>query len=198
MITYLKGKVATLAPTYIILDVNGIGYQAKISLNTYGAVKEMDEVLIHTHLYYIRDDVPTLYGFSVQAEKKRFLDLISISGVGAGAAMMVLSSLSPDELQRTIINEEIKTIQSVKGIGLKTAQRIVLELKDKMIKEGWTEEKTLNQSSLGNTLQNEALTALTTLGIPRNTAQKKIDAILKKSAQDIVLEELIKQALREV
>ena len=109
--------------------------------------------------------------------------------------MMVLSSLSPEELQRAIVNEEIKTIQGVKGIGLKTAQRIVLELKDKMVKEGW-EEKSSDQPQISNTIQNEALSALITLGIPRSSAQKSIDAILKEFGQEIKLEELIKQALR--
>lgn len=194
MIAYLKGKVAELDPTYAIIDINGVGYQAKISLNTFANIKEMKEVLLHTHLH-IREDAHTLYGFSSQAERKRFLELISISGVGASTAMMVLSSLSAEELQRAIVNEEIKTIQGVKGIGLKTAQRIVLELKDKMIKEGW-EEKAQEQPQISNTLQVEALSALITLGIPRSVAQKSIDAILKEFGQEIKLEELIKQALR--
>ncbi len=194
MIAYLKGKVAEIDPTFVIVDIHGIGYRAKISLNTYGVIKEMPEVLLHTHLH-IKEDAHTIYGFAEAAERKRFLDLISISGVGASTAMMVLSSLSPEELQRAIVNEEIKTIQGVKGIGLKTAQRIVLELKDKMVKEGW-EEKNLDQPQISNTLQNEALSALITLGIPRATAQKTIDAILKEFGQEIKLEELIKQALR--
>ena len=194
MIAYLKGNLTEKDPTYVNIEISGIGYHVKISLQTYGAIKEMDEVLLHTHLH-IREDAHTLYGFSSMAEKKRFLDLISISGVGASTAMMVLSSLNADELQRAIANEDVKTIQGVKGIGLKTAQRIVLELKDKMIKEGW-EEKAADQSKIGNTLENEALSALITLGIPRNTAQKSIDAILKEFGQEIKLEELIKQALR--
>lgn len=194
MITYLKGSISEVDPTYVIIDIHGIGYQAKISLNTFGVIKEMQEVLLHTHLN-IREDAHTLYGFAEAAERKRFLELISISGVGASTAMMVLSSLSPEELQRAIVNEEIKTIQGVKGIGLKTAQRIVLELKDKMIKEGW-EEKSSEQPLISNTLQNEALSALITLGIPRASAQKTIDSILKEYGQEIKLEELIKLALR--
>ena len=194
MIAYLKGKVAEVDPTYVIVDINGIGYQAKISLNTYGVIKEMPEVMLHTHLH-IREDAHTLFGFAEAAERKRFLDLTSISGVGASTAMMVLSSLSPEELQRAIVNEEIKTIQGVKGIGLKTAQRIVLELKDKMVKEGW-EEKSSDQPIISNTLPNEALSALITLGIPRASAQKTIDSILKEYGQEIKLEELIKLALR--
>ncbi len=194
MIAYLKGKLTEKDPTYVIVDINGIGYQVKISLNTYGVIKSLDEALLHTH-FHVREDAHTLFGFSEMAEKKRFLDLISISGVGASTAMMVLSSLSPAELQQAIVNEDVKTIQSVKGIGLKTAQRIVLELKDKMIKEGW-EEKNLDSPHIGNTLPSEALSALITLGIPRSAAQKSIDAILKEFGQEIKLEELIKQALR--
>lgn len=194
MIAFLRGKIEEIDPTYVVLDMNGIGYHVKISLNTYGSIKSMPEVLLHTH-FHVREDAHTLFGFSAQAERKRFLDLISISGVGASTAMMVLSSLSPEELQGAIVNEDVKTIQGVKGIGLKTAQRIVLELKDKMIKEGW-EEKNLDQPQISNTLQNEALSALITLGIPRSSAQKSIDAILKEFGQEIKLEELIKHALR--
>ena len=194
MIAYLKGKLTEKDPTFVIIDIQGVGYQVKISLNTYAAIKHLDEALLHTHLH-IREDAHVLFGFSTPAEKKRFLDLISISGVGAATAMMVLSSLSPEELQHAIVNGDLKLIQGVKGIGLKTAQRIVLELKDKMIKEGW-EEKHLESPKISNTLQNEALSALVTLGIPRPAAQKSIDAILKEFGQEIKLEELIKQALR--
>lgn len=194
MIAYLKGKLAEKDPTFVIVDIHGVGYQVKISLNTYAAIKQLDEAMLHTHLH-IREDAHLLFGFATFAEKKRFLDLISISGVGATTAMMVLSSLSPEELQHAIVNGDVKLIQAVKGIGLKTAQRIVLELKDKMIKEGW-EEKHLESPKISNTLQNEALSALVTLGIPRPTAQKSIDAILKEFGQEIKLEELIKQALR--
>ena len=194
MITYLRGKLIDKDPTYVVIDIQGIGYHVKISLNTFSAIKEMNDVLLHTHLH-IREDAHTLFGFSEMAEKKRFLDLISISGVGATTAMMVLSSLSPAELQHAIVNEQINVIKGVKGIGQKTAQRIVLELKDKMIKEGW-EEKSLESPEIGNTLQNEALSALITLGISRGAAQKSIDAILKEFGQEIKLEELIKQALR--
>jgi len=194
MIAYLKGRIAERDPTYVIVDMQGVGYMVKISLQTYGAIKHLDEVLLHTHLH-IREDAHILYGFSERAEKKRFLDLISISGVGASTALMVLSSLNPTELQEAIVSENVKAIQSVKGIGAKTAQRIVLELKDKMVKEGW-EEKATEQPKISNTLQNEALSALITLGIPRSAAQKSIDAILKEFGQEIKLEELIKQALR--
>lgn len=194
MISYLRGKIAEKDPTYVVMDIQGVGYLVKISLHTFGAIKSLEETILHTHLH-IREDAHTLFGFSEMSEKNRFLDLISISGVGASTAMMVLSSLNPSELQQAIANEDVKTIQGVKGIGLKTAQRIVLELKDKMIKEGWTEQSQ-EVSKISNTLQNEALSALITLGIPRSSAQKSIDAIIKEFGQEIKLEELIKQALR--
>ena len=194
MISYLKGKLVEKDPTFVVMDIQGVGYYVKISLNTFSVIKEMNEALVHTHLH-IREDAHTLFGFSETAEKKRFLDLISISGVGANTAMMVLSSLSPGELQQAIVNEQINVIKGVKGIGQKTAQRIVLELKDKMIKEGW-EEKSIESPKISNTLQNEALSALITLGIPRGAAQKSIDAIVREFGQEIKLEELIKQALR--
>lgn len=194
MIIYLRGKLVEKEPTFVVIDIQGIGYHVRISLNTFSAIKEMKEVLVHTHLH-ISENAHTLFGFSDIEEKKRFLDLISINGVGANTAMMVLSALNASELQQAIINEQINVIKGVKGIGQKTAQRIIMELKDKMIKEGW-EEKSLKSPKDSNTLLNEALSALLMLGIPRSAAQKSIDAIVKEVGQEIKLEELIKQALR--
>lgn len=195
MINYLKGTLVVKDPTHVVVDVNGIGYEAKISLNTYSAIKTMDSAKIFTHLH-IKEDAHTLYGFSDEAEKKRFLDLISISGVGPGTGLMILSSLSAGELQRAIVGEDIKTIQSVKGVGLKTAQRIVLELKDKMKKEGLLDKVVELIPNTDNTLRNEALSALTTLGIAKPAAEKSIDVILKQYGSQIKLEELIKLALK--
>lgn len=195
MIHYIQGKLAVVDPTYVVVDINGMGYEAKISLITYSAIKDRQQAKLYTHLH-IKEDAHTLFGFADQAEKRRFLDLISISGVGPSTGLMILSSLSPDELQRAIVSEDVKTIQSVKGIGLKTAQRIVLELKDKMKKEGLL-EKGLEISAIPhNTLRSEALSALTTLGISKPTAEKSLDIILKKEGSQIKLEELIKLALK--
>jgi holliday junction DNA helicase RuvA len=194
MINYLKGKLVEKDPTYVVVDVRDIGYVAKISLHTYSAIKTLDETKLFTYLH-IREDAHTLYGFADQAERKRFLDLISISGVGAATALMVLSSLSPDELHQAIVNERVNVIQGVKGIGLKTAQRIVLELKDKLAKEGLL-DRTVELARPGNTLQNEALSALVTLGIPRATALKNIETVLNEHGGDMKLEDLIKQVLR--
>lgn len=195
MINYLEGTIAVKDPTYLVIDINGIGYEAKISLITYTAIKNLDKAKIYTHLH-IKEDAHTLFGFSEVSEKRRFLDLISISGVGPSTGLMILSSLSPEELQQAILSDDVKTIQSVKGIGLKTAQRIVLELKDKMKKEGLVEKEVGFKSSINNSLRNEALSALTTLGIGKPAAEKSIDAILKQQGQQIKLEELIKLALK--
>lgn len=195
MINYLQGKLAVKDPTYVVIDVNGVGYEAKISLITYAVIKNLDSTKIFTHLH-IKEDAHTLFGFSEESEKKRFLDLISISGVGPSTGLMILSSLSPEELQRAIINDDIKTIQSVKGIGLKTAQRIVLELKDKMKKEGLLDKAVELIPRPDNTLRSEALSALTTLGIGKPAAEKSVDMLLKQHGQQIKLEELIKLALK--
>ncbi|MEQ8580315.1 MAG: Holliday junction branch migration protein RuvA [Marinoscillum sp.] len=195
MINYLEGKLAVKDPTYVVVDINGIGYEAKISLITFAAIKNLEETKLYTHLH-IKEDAHTLFGFSEESEKRRFLELISISGVGPSTGLMILSSLSPQELQQAILSDDVRTIQSVKGIGLKTAQRIILELKDKMKKEGLLEKGLDFVPSASNSLRSEALSALTTLGIGKPAAEKSIDLILKQNGQQIKLEELIKLALK--
>lgn len=195
MITYLEGKLAVKEATYVVMDVNGVGYEVKITLNTYATIKDLDQFKLHTHLS-IKEDAHTLYGFSDPKEKSRFQDLISISGVGPATGLMILSSLSPEELQNAILNDDVRTIQSVKGIGAKTAQRVILELKDKMRKEDITEIDSKLSSSTSNTVRSEALSALITLGINRNSAEKSIDTILRGHQGDISLEDLIKLALK--
>ncbi|WP_226390347.1 Holliday junction branch migration protein RuvA [Penaeicola halotolerans] len=195
MIAYLKGKLAFKDPTYVIIDIQGIGYEAKISLNTYSKIKDEEQVMLLTYLH-IKEDAHTLYGFKEATEKRLFLDLISISGVGPNTALMMLSSLSAEELKTAIASEDIRVIQGVKGIGAKTAQRIVLELKDKIKKEGLSENWTQNTGSHQNTSRAEALQALITLGIPKAAAEKNIEAIIKQKGNDISIEELIKLALK--
>ncbi|MEO9475121.1 MAG: Holliday junction branch migration protein RuvA [Cyclobacteriaceae bacterium] len=196
MINYLVGKLVVKDPTYVVLETKGgVGYEARISLATYSVLKEVDEVKLYIH-FHVKEDAHTLYGFAEPSEKVRFQDLISISGVGPSTGLMILSSLSPEELQSAIANEDVKTIQGVKGIGSKTAQRIVLELKDKMQKEGILDKSLDLGVSDRNTLQNEALSALTTLGISKSVAEKSIALILKQSGHQIKLEELIKQVLK--
>lgn len=194
MIAYINGKLAYKEPTYVIIDVNGVGYHINISLTTYSAIKEQENCMLQTYLH-VKEDSQTLYGFSTAREKKIFLDLISISGVGPSTGLMVQSSLSAEELQHAIVNEDVKTIQSVKGIGGKTAQRIILELKDKLAKEGFVSEGNSSSNS-NNSIRLEALSALITLGFNKTIAEKTIDKILKVSGNKITLEELIKQALK--
>jgi holliday junction DNA helicase RuvA len=195
MIAYIDGKLTLKDATHVIIEAGGLGYQIRISLNTYSSMKEGERCKLHTYLH-IKEDAHTLFGFHELSEKKIFLHLISISGVGPTTAMMVLSSLGPSEIEQAIINEDVRTIQSVKGIGGKTAQRIILELKDKIKKDSLSSESHSMPVNSYNTLRNEALSALITLGIARNIAEKSIDSILKKEGNNISLEQLIKLALK--
>ncbi|WP_373497578.1 Holliday junction branch migration protein RuvA [Aquiflexum sp.] len=197
MIAYLKGKLAYKDPTFVIIDISGVGYQVKISLQTYSQIKDEEQIMLLTYLH-IKEDGHTLYGFKEESEKKLFLNLISISGVGPNTALMILSSLSADELEYAIIHEDVKTIQNVKGVGIKTAQRIILELKDKIKKDALS-DSIIPPSAFGkanNKIKEEALQALLTLGFPKAAAEKNIAAVLKKSGQEISLEELIKASLK--
>jgi holliday junction DNA helicase RuvA len=193
MIGYLNGNLAIKEPTYVIADVNGVGYEVKISLNTFSKVKDLDQCLLYTHLY-VKEDSHTLYGFFDKEEKGIFLHLITISGVGPNTALMINSSLSVDEVKSAIINEDVGVFQKVKGIGTKTAQRIILELKDKIRREGF--EKSAGTAGVSS-IRSEALFALQTLGINKNVAEKSIDQIFKKYGNNISLEELIKFVLMQ-
>jgi len=195
MFAYLKGKLAHKDPTYVIIDVGGVGYEVKISLHTFSQVKDQENVQLFTH-FNVKEDAQTLFGFADPHEKQIFLHLISISGVGPSTGLMVLSSLNPQEVEHAIASEDVRTIQGVKGIGAKTAQRIILELKDKVGKDTGSGDLINIPISRQNTIRNEALAALVTLGINKATAQKGIDKILKNSTQEISLEELIKLALK--
>jgi holliday junction DNA helicase RuvA len=194
MIAYIDGKLAHKDPTYVIIDVNGIGYQIKISLSTYSSLPAGERCKLHTFLH-IKEDAHTLYGFTSAAEKETFLHLISISGVGPNTGLMILSSLSVDEVQQAIVREDVRTIQNVKGIGAKTAQRIILELKDKIKKEVMLSDSVLPSAS-HNTNRAEALSALVTLGFAKNVAEKTLDNIIKKHGGSLSVEELIKFALK--
>jgi holliday junction DNA helicase RuvA len=193
MIAFLKGKLVHKEPAFVIIEVNGIGYQVNISLNTFSEIKDKEDIRLSTYLQ-VREDAHILYGFSADSEKLMFQNLISVNGVGPNTAMMVLSSLPPLDLRAAIVREDVATLQSVKGIGGKTAQRIILELKDKLRKEPH-EETAGNQGRTNNTMRQEALTALVTLGISRAAAEKSVDIVLKRSGS-ITLEELVKQALK--
>lgn len=194
MIAYIDGKLAFKDPTHVIIDVGGVGYEIKISLTTYSALAEGERCKLYTY-QHIKEDAHTLYGFIAPTDKSVFLSLISISGVGPGTALMLMSSLTGSELQQAVVREDVRTIQNVKGIGAKTAQRIVLELKDKFKKDHLSDSP--NIASPGhNTNRAEALSALITLGFPRAVAEKNLDAIIKREGRPLSVEELIKFALK--
>jgi len=194
MIAYVRGKLVHKEPTHVVVDVGGVGYQASISLNTFSDIKDKEDIRLATYMH-VREDAQLLFGFSTEAEKAMFLNLISVNGVGPNTAMVMLSSLPPSELKAAILREDAATLQAVKGIGGKTAQRLILELRDKLRKGGPEGGSTIPGSG-GNTMRQEALSALVTLGISRPAAEHSIDAILRKSQNTISLEDLVKQALK--
>ena len=195
MFAYIEGSLVVREPAFVVIDVGGVGYELKITLSTYSVLQSMSRVKLYTYAH-IKEDSHTLYGFIDQSEKSLFMALISISGVGPATGIMILSSLSPEEIQRAIINENVSAIQSVKGVGAKTAQRIILELKDKLAKENLVAKSGQNNLVSHNSLQEEALSALVTLGINKNVAEKAIYNNLKNADKDITVEELIKRVLK--
>ncbi|HET8860767.1 Holliday junction branch migration protein RuvA [Marivirga sp.] len=195
MISYLKGILIELEPTHLIIDVGGVGYHVNIPLSTYDAFKKQKEAKVLTH-FHVKEDAQTLYGFHLSEERKVFLDLIGISGIGPSTAIGMLSAMNPKEIKSAIVADNVKQIQSIKGIGAKTAQRVILELKDKYKKEDLITESGHSSVSSNNSLRNESLSALINLGFAKNSAEKVIDKILQANKEDITLEQLIKQALK--
>jgi holliday junction DNA helicase RuvA len=195
MISFLRGKLVHKEPTFVIIDVNGVGYQATISLQTFSEIKDQENILLHTHLN-IREDAHLLFGFSKESEKKLFQQLISVNGVGPSTAIVMLSYMTSQELKDAIVHENASALQAIKGIGGKTALRVIIELKDKLKKESWEESIPMVSSGPHNTLRREALSALLTLGLPKAAAEKSVDTVLKKSGNNITLEDLVKQALK--
>ena len=192
MISFLCGVVVDIDASMVVVDVNGVGYKVNISLRTFSKIKDLEKIRVYTHLN-IKDDAHTLYGFYNKRERKTFIDLISISGVGPSTAIIILSSLSADELKLAIVDSDVNKIKSIKGIGLKTAERIILELKDKIsINDSDSENFSQN---IGNTIKEEALSALTSLGISKNVVERHIDSIIFEN-NDIDLESLIKEVLK--
>ena len=195
MIAFLKGKLVQRDPTFVVVDVQGVGYQLQISLQTFSEIKEQENVMLYTHLN-IREDAHILFGFSSLSEKKLFQQLISVNGVGPSTAIIMLSYLNCNELKTAIVREDAASLQAIKGIGGKTAQRVIIELKDKLKKESWEESQPSISLGPHNTMRNEALSALLTLGLPKAAAEKSVDTVLKKSGNTITLEDLVKQALK--
>jgi Holliday junction DNA helicase RuvA len=195
MIAFLRGRLVHKDPTYVDIDVNGVGYHVTISLATYADIKEQENILLFTHLT-IREDAHILFGFSKEKEKKLFQQLISVNGVGPSTAIVMLSYMDSTELKYAIVQENAAALQAIKGIGGKTAQRVIIELKDKLKKESWDETQTPVSMGSHNILRKEALSALLTLGLPKAAAEKSVDTVLKKSGNTITLEDLVKQALK--
>lgn len=197
MFAFIEGKVDTLTPTHVVLNVGGVGYAIFISLNTYSEINNREHLRLFTHLH-IREDAHLLYGFATENERNVFLQLIAVSGVGANTARMMLSSQTADEIKQAIINGDVVTIQRIKGIGPKTAQRVILELRDQMIKLSGTEP---NQNILSNThnkIQNETLYALQALGFNKAEAEKAISKTMKENPQLNTVESLIKSTLKNL
>ena len=193
MITQLKGRLVEKSPTDVVIDCNGVGYMVHISLNTFSKLTDSESITLFTHLQ-VKEDSNTLFGFYEKTERNLFRQLISVSGIGASTARTMLSSLTPKEIQSAIISGNVSTIQSVKGIGLKTAQRVIIDLKDKVSLISGNDEFIGN---ISNTNQDEALSALEVLGYRRKHTNKVIETLLNNSPE-MSVEELIKSALNKL
>lgn len=195
MISYIKGAITFKNPTFLVVEVAGIGYHVNISLYTYAKVESLEQIKILTH-QVIKEDSHTLYGFADSEERSLFRHLISVSGIGPSTAQVVLSSLNPEEVRVAIIGENVQAFKAVKGIGPKTAKRLILDLKDKLLKE--SDGATISIAAVDNTLREEALSALVALGFARISVQKALNKIIKSQPGIRKVEDLIKLALREL
>ena len=195
MIDYIKGQIVELTPTELVLDNQGIGYSILISLQTYEAFQTKTEAVAYIH-HYIREDEELFFGFATKDERELFRLLISVSGIGVASARMMLSTLTSEEIRQAILAEDINKIKSVKGIGLKSAQRLVLELKDKVVKGEGSAESALFKTDT-NALVEEATTALVMLGFSKANISKVMPAVLKENSSTRV-EDIIKAALKRL
>lgn len=193
MIAHLQGKLVEKTPTEVVIDCGGVGYHVNISLHTYSLLPNADFIKLFTHLQ-IKEDAHTLFGFVEKSEREIFKMLLSVSGIGASIARTMLSSLDPKQITNAIASGDVVTIQSIKGIGSKTAQRVILDLKDKVLKLYDLDEVSMSQS---NTNRDEALSALEVLGFVRKTSEKIIEKIVKEDP-DASVESIIKKALKSL
>jgi Holliday junction DNA helicase RuvA len=193
MIAFLRGEFAYKSPALVHMDVAGVGYELQISLNTYSRIESLSSGILLTYLH-IREDAHILYGFFDRAEKELFIQLLSVSGVGASTARMMLSSMRPEEITRAILQGNARQLESIKGIGKKSAERIVLELRDKLGKG--RDERANFSSPAGNTLEQDALNALITLGIARPAAESAIKKVISEVSGTDKVEDLIKKVLK--
>ncbi len=199
MIVYLKGKLTDINPTSVILETsNGIGYLVQITLSTFNKIKTLKEIKLLTH-FIVKEDSQTLYGFADEDERHIFIQLISVSGVGPSTARLLLSTLSAQDVRHAIISENIDTLKSAKGIGPKASKRIVLELKDKILKDGGINSAVVAQTlTINNIVREEALSALVALGFNKSLVQKTLNKVLKDKPDLSDSSELIKQALGQL
>ena len=193
MITHIQGKLVEKTPTHVIVDCNGTGYFINISLHTFSQITDQESIKVLTHLQ-VKEDSHTLYGFMSSAEREIFRLLISVSGIGANTARTMLSSLTPIQIREGIAIGDVPLIQSVKGIGLKTAQRVIIDLKDKVLKIYDIDETSLSQN---NTNKDEALSALEVLGFMKKQSERVVDKIVKETP-DASVEFIIKEALKNL
>jgi Holliday junction DNA helicase RuvA len=194
MITHIDGILEEKNPAFVVIDVNGVGYLLHISLNTYSALPDKGRIRLFSHLA-IKEDAHTLYGFATKSEREMYRQLISVSGVGPSTARMILSSMTSVECANAIVSGNVAAFKMVKGIGAKSAERIIIDLKDKVSGEILSLE---NLTTSNNTMKNEALSALVVLGIDKKKAEKIIGDTLQKRGDDITVEELIKIALKSI
>ncbi len=194
MIAFIEGEIAEINPAFVVINCNGVGYLLQISLNTYTAVQHTKRVRLHTEMI-VREDAQILFGFAAVEERTLFRHLITVNGVGPNTARMILSSMTVEEVSQAIVSNNAAALQSVKGIGAKSAQRIVLDLKDKLEKEGVPSSE--NLAPANNTIRQEALSALVMLGYNKIVAQKTLNQVLKNNqGTSLSVEQLIKEALK--
>ncbi len=194
MITYIKGRITYISPTCIIVETGGVGYFINISLNTHAQIEGLESVKIWTH-YHVKEDSHTLYGFAEESERRLFGHLISVSGIGPATAQSLLSFMNPAEVRAAIISEDVLAFKQVKGVGPKTAKQIILDLKDKMLKDSGDVPATIALAS--NTIRQEALSALLTLKMNKIQAQKVLNKILKEQPGIQNVEDLVRLALKD-
>ena len=199
MLAYIQGNITSKTPTHVIIESGGLGYFVNISLNTYVKIQDKSSCKLHTYLHMggrLQSPITiSLYGFFEEAERQIFIELLGISGVGAATVRMILSSMTAEEIQRAIVTENVKLLESIKGIGPKTAKRIILELKDKFGKNHLLTTAPLQGS---NNVKEEALSALVMLGFSRLQAEQSVQKVMAASQRDLSTEELIKQTLKAI
>ena len=195
MYEYISGRIASLTPTYVVIEAGGIGYYIHISLQTFSEIEKLKEARIFTH-FIVREDAQILYGFSTRQEREVFRRLISVSGVGGNTARMVLSTYSPAELSSIISSGNARLLKNVKGLGMKTAEKIIVELKDKMLGIGLDGEE-ISVMQGGDAVFEEAIAALTQLGFPKAASEKVVRAVMKEHA-GVPVEDIIRFSLKQL